>query len=101
MTTGQERDPRRGVVLSHPPDSPVKDLVTVHNAERESRMMRTSRFTSDRMVAILRQEREQVPAVAPALRTPEIAERRVYYGRRRIRVLLRREGWRVNHKRVP
>ena len=59
---------------------------------------RTSRFTSDRMVAILRQERQ--PRLSqPAWRTPEIAELRVYYGRHRIRVLLRRR-WRVKHKRV-
>src|SRR5438132_11135708 len=51
---------------------------------------RTSRFTSDRMVAILRQERQ--PRLSqPAWRTPEIAELRVYYGRHRIRVLLRRK----------
>jgi putative transposase len=34
------------------------------------------------------------------LRILEIAERRVRYGYRRIQVLLRREGWRVNHKRT-
>lgn len=33
-------------------------------------------------------------------RIKEIAETRVRYGYRRIEVLLRREGWRVNHKRV-
>ena len=33
-------------------------------------------------------------------RIKEIAESRVCYGYRRIHVLLRREGWTVNHKRV-
>lgn len=33
-------------------------------------------------------------------RIKEIAETRVRYGYRRIHVLLRREGWQVNHKRV-
>jgi len=34
------------------------------------------------------------------LRIVEIAETRVRYGYRRVHVLLRREGWRVNHKRT-
>jgi len=34
------------------------------------------------------------------LRIREIAETRVRYGYRRVQVLLRREGWRVNHKRT-
>jgi putative transposase len=34
------------------------------------------------------------------MRIVEIAETRVRYGYRRIQVLLRREGWRVNHKRT-
>jgi len=34
------------------------------------------------------------------LRIVEIAETRVRYGYRRVQVLLRREGWRVNHKRT-
>jgi len=34
------------------------------------------------------------------LRILEIAETRVRYGYRRVQVLLRREGWRVNHKRT-
>ena len=33
-------------------------------------------------------------------RIMEIAETRVRYGYRRVHVLLRREGWRVNHKRT-
>ena len=34
------------------------------------------------------------------MRIREIAETRVGYGYRRVHVLLRREGWRVNHKRT-
>jgi putative transposase len=34
------------------------------------------------------------------MRIREIAETRVRYGYRRVQVLLRREGWRVNHKRT-
>lgn len=34
------------------------------------------------------------------LRIKEIAETRVRYGYRRIHVLLRREGWKVNAKRI-
>ena len=34
------------------------------------------------------------------LRVRELAQARVRYGYRRIHVLLRREGWPVNHKRV-
>ena len=33
-------------------------------------------------------------------RIEEIASVRIRYGYRRIHVLLRREGWKVNHKRV-
>lgn len=40
---------------------------------------------------------EQTPLLA---RIKEIAASRVRYGYQRIHVLLRREGWRVNHKRV-
>jgi putative transposase len=45
--------------------------------------------------------RSQRPEQAPLKkRIKEIAETRVRYGYRRIEVLLRREGWQVNHKRV-
>ena len=40
------------------------------------------------------------PQTALRTRIREIAEVRVSYGYRRIQVLLRREGWRVNHKRT-
>ena len=45
--------------------------------------------------------RSRRPEQAPLKkRIKEIAETRVRYGYRRIEVLLRREGWQVNHKRV-
>lgn len=45
--------------------------------------------------------RSKRPGQAPLKkRIKEIAETRVRYGYRRIEVLLRREGWQVNHKRV-
>ncbi|CAI1852894.1 Uncharacterised protein [Serratia quinivorans] len=34
------------------------------------------------------------------LRIREITETRVHYGYRRVHVMLRREGWRDNHKRI-
>ena len=37
---------------------------------------------------------------ALGLRLRELAATRVRYGYRRLHILLRREGWRVNHKRV-
>ena len=37
---------------------------------------------------------------ALGLRIREIAETRVHYGYRRVHILLRREGWRDNHKRI-
>jgi len=40
------------------------------------------------------------PQTALRQRIKEIAEVRVHYGYRRIHVLLRREGWQVNHKRT-
>jgi len=42
----------------------------------------------------------QPPQTALCRRLREIAEVRVHYGYRRMYVLLRREGWTVNHKRV-
>jgi putative transposase len=42
----------------------------------------------------------QIMDAPPRQRMCEIAEVRVRYGARRIHVLLRREGWAVNHKRV-
>ncbi|GJD92991.1 IS3 family transposase ISMra1 [Methylobacterium iners] len=40
------------------------------------------------------------PQVALRMRLKELAAARVRYGYRRLHVLLRREGWRVNHKRT-
>lgn len=41
-----------------------------------------------------------VTADDSALRIREITETRVHYGYHRVHVMLRREGWRDNHKRV-
>ena len=40
------------------------------------------------------------PAVEFRMRLKELAETRVRYGYRRLHVLLQREGWTVNHKRI-
>ena len=40
------------------------------------------------------------PAVALRMRLKELAASRVRYGYRRLHVLLKREGWRANHKRI-
>lgn len=40
------------------------------------------------------------PAVELRMRLKELAEARVRYGYRRLHVLLQREGWHVNHKRI-
>ena len=40
------------------------------------------------------------PQLALRLRLRDLATTRVAYGYRRLHVLLRREGWQVNHKRV-
>ncbi len=38
---------------------------------------------------------------AITLRIREIAETRIRYGCERIHILLRREGWLINHKKTP
>ena len=43
---------------------------------------------------------ERAPQAGLARRIKEVAETRVCYGYRRIHVLLRREGWAVNAKRI-
>jgi putative transposase len=40
------------------------------------------------------------PQVALRMRLKELAAARVRYGYRRLHILLRREGWKVNHKRT-
>ena len=40
------------------------------------------------------------PQVALRMRLKELAAARVRYGYRRLHILLRREGWEVNHKRT-
>src|SRR5437773_10364446 len=51
-------------------------------------------------VSTLRYESRQEPRTALRLRIREIAQVRVRYGYRKIRVLLNREGWKVGKKRV-
>ena len=62
----------------------------------ERRACRALRF------ALSSQRYQGVPDAQAALRMriKELAAARVRYGYKRIHVLLRREGWRVNHKRV-
>lgn len=55
------------------------------------------------MVAVRSTLCERYRGVEPAAlrkRIREVAETRVRYGYERIHVLLQREGWRINHKRV-
>ena len=68
---------------------------------------RSYRLSQRRACAALRATRSTIRyasrrgSQAPLVgRIREIAEVRVSYGYRRVHVLLRREGWRVNHKRV-
>lgn len=62
----------------------------------ERRACRATGFP--RMTQRYRSRRE--PQVALRMRLKELAVARVRYGYRRLHVLLRREGWSVNHKRV-
>ena len=50
--------------------------------------------------SIHRQRSVADPQIALRLRLRELAQVRIAYGYRRLHVLLRREGWPVNHKRV-
>jgi transposase InsO family protein len=52
----------------------------------------------NRLTLQYRSKRTDDPAVRARIK--EIAAVRVRYGYRRITVLLRRDGWRINHKRV-
>lgn len=47
-----------------------------------------------------RYQSRRIPEVALRMRLKELAESRVRYGYRRLHVLLQREGWCVNHKRL-
>ena len=47
-----------------------------------------------------RYQSRREPAVELRMRLKELAEARVRYGYRRLHVLLQREGWQVNHKRI-
>jgi putative transposase len=75
--------------------------------ELVDRMRATWRVSARRACSVLRAERSSYhykakrrPQAVLNKRIKEIAETRVRYGYRRIHVLLRREGWRVNAKRV-
>jgi len=75
--------------------------------ELVDRMRGTWRVSARRASSVLRTERSSYhykakrrPQAVLNKRIKEIAETRVRYGYRRIHVLLRREGWRVNAKRV-
>jgi putative transposase len=50
--------------------------------------------------SVVRYESRADPQTALRMRLRELAMARVGYGYRRLHVLLGREGWRVNHKRV-
>ncbi len=63
----------------------------------ERRVCRTLRF--NRASIQYRPRRSALNEVLRA-RIKEIASARVRYGYRRIHVLLRREGWKINHKRI-
>jgi putative transposase len=47
-----------------------------------------------------RYQSKRDPAIELRMRLKELAESRVRYGYRRLHVLLQREGWQVNHKRI-
>jgi transposase InsO family protein len=75
--------------------------------EAVDRMRATWRVSIRRACSVLQAERSSYhykgkrrPQAVLNKRIKEIAETRVRYGYRRIHVLLRREGWRVNAKRV-
>ena len=50
--------------------------------------------------SVIRYESRADPQTALRMRLRELAMARVGYGYRRLHILLWREGWRVNHKRV-
>ena len=75
--------------------------------EAVDRIRATWRVSIRRACSVLQAERSSYhykgkrrPQAVLNKRIKEIAETRVRYGYRRIHVLLRREGWRVNAKRV-
>jgi putative transposase len=50
--------------------------------------------------SLITYRRRQAPQTALWRRLQELAALRVSYGYKRLHILLRREGWRVNHKRI-
>ncbi|CAH0447794.1 hypothetical protein LMG10661_03867 [Ralstonia syzygii subsp. syzygii] len=53
-----------------------------------------------RVNVIMPRAGDRIYATTPLARIKEIAATRVHYGYRRVHVMLQREGWKDNHKRV-
>jgi transposase InsO family protein len=77
-------------LVAEPADEALRERVLHRLARRDV-------VPLDRMVLGPGEDR---PRGALAKRIKAICETRVRYGYRRVRVLLRREGWDVNHKKV-
>lgn len=73
----------------------VRHLETVY-AVSERRACNASGFGR----ASHRYSSRRDPSVELRLRLKELAEARVRYGYRRLHILLQREGWRANHKKI-
>lgn len=73
----------------------VKHLIQVYQASerRACRLLRLHR-------SLYRSQPKKDPQSFLRMRIKEIAAARIRYGYRRIHVLLKREGWKINHKRV-
>src|SRR5712692_7100501 len=83
-------------MISPPRRSPVVSYLHGTYRVSERRACRVARMA----VSTFRYESMQEPRTALRLRIREIAQTRVRYGYRKIRVLLNREGWKVGKKRV-
>ena len=73
----------------------AKDLMTVYQVS-ERRACEVTTMCR----ATLRYESVKDPQEALKMRLKDLAATRVRYGYRRLHVLLKREGWEINHKRV-
>src|SRR5712692_10645326 len=83
-------------MISPPRRSPVVSYLHGTYRVSERRACRVARMA----VSTFRYESMQEPRTALRLRIREIAQTRVRYGYRKIRVLLNREGWKVGKKLV-
>src|SRR5712692_9298389 len=83
-------------MISPPRRSPVVSYLHGTYWLSERRACRVARVP----VSTFRYESMQEPRMALRLRIREIAQTRVRYGYRKIRVLLNREGWKVGKKLV-